>query len=124
METGLYKEKRNLPRFPLALSADVEPVASEEGKEKRSLLTVNVSSGGVFLYSDKPLPVGTTDKIDLLLPLSKFRKLINTCRDVYVKTSGKVLWSDSTGMAIRFDEKYEFQPLGRRNPKRMKRPHS
>lgn len=124
METGLYKEKRNLARFPLALSADVEPLASEKANEKLSLLTVNVSSEGVFLYSDKPLPVGTAVKINLLLPLSKFKKLIKTCRDVYVKTSGKVLWSDSTGMAIRFDENYEFHPLGKRKPKSVDRHHS
>lgn len=104
------RENRKMHRFELVLPAKVEPVRPNVKKsEVLEFLTGNVSAGGAFFRTDKPLPAGTPVRIDLILPLDKLRNLSG--KKAYVKVDGKVLRSDERGMAVSFSSRYRIIPL-------------
>jgi hypothetical protein len=107
----IRKERRRLGRFRLEIPAKIEMVGSEWGKTKRDLRTSNISSGGAFFHTKQPLPEGSPVKIDLILPLEKLKGLKNDHKQAYIKVTGKVLRSESKGMAISFDQDYVIHPL-------------
>ena len=101
-------EKRRLERFDLHIPATVETLNPDYQEKITNLLTTNICSGGAYFHIIQPLPQGTQVKIDLVLPLDKLRKLKKEHRKVYIRVTGKVLRSESEGMAICFDEDYHI----------------
>ncbi len=103
-------ENRRLERFGLELPAKIEiRKRSTKETEIMNLFTGNVCAGGAFFHTDKPLPVGTQVKIDLILPLEKLKKIKG--KNACIKVDGKVLRSDENGMAVRFNKRYKIIPL-------------
>jgi len=102
------KERRKLERFQLKLPAEIEVVSRVAGleKEKLSLQTENICSGGAFFYTSNPLPEGTQVKIDMLLNFHRLKTIEN--RRPLIKVKGSVLRSEYTGMAIQFGNGYEI----------------
>ena len=111
MVTIIKRERRRLGRFRLEIPATIEVVNSDWERVKRGLKTSNISSGGAFFHTKEPLPEGTPVKIDLILPLDKLKHLKKDHKQAYIKVSGKVLRSESKGMAISFDQDYVIRPL-------------
>ena len=111
METG---EKRRLERFELRIPAKIEVVTSDQDREPLDLFTSDICSGGAFFHTDQPLPEGTDVKIDLVLPLEEIKKLREDTSHAYIKISGTVLRSESSGMAVCFKGNYKIQPLSRK----------
>jgi hypothetical protein len=111
MVTIIKKERRQLGRFRLQIPAKIEVIDSDLEKEERDLKTSNISSGGAFFHTKQPLPEGTPVKIDLILPLDQLKRLKNDHKQAYIKVTGKVLRSESKGMAISFDTNYVIRPL-------------
>ena len=107
------REKRKLERYGLKIPATIEVVTSDQGEEILDLMTKDICSGGAFFHTSQPLPTGTNVKIDLILPLDRLKKLNNDCPQAYIKVTGTVLRSESTGMAICFHEDYHIRPWGR-----------
>lgn len=106
------EERRKLERFDLELPAKIGFI-NETHKEKiLNLLTSNICSGGAYFQSTQLLPEGTRVKIDLALPLDKLTRLKEEYRQAYIKVTGRVLRSESEGMAICFDEDYEIRGVG------------
>lgn len=105
------KERRKLQRFDLEVPAKIEVMDSGQEKEIVNLLTSNICSGGAFFHTPEPLPEGTQVRLDLVLPLDKLRELKNDSKHAYIKVTGTVLRSESTGMAICFNEDYKIMPL-------------
>jgi len=101
-------ERRRLERFDLVLPAAIE--LSNEHYEERmiNLLTTNVCSGGAYFHTNQPLPEGTKVKLDLVLPLEKLKKIKAEHKKVLIKVTGKVLRTESEGMAICFDRDYRI----------------
>ena len=106
------KEKRTLQRFDLEIPAKIESTTSDQEKRLLNLLTSNICSGGAFFHTTQPLPEGTQVKIDLVLPLDKLKQLKDDCKQAYIKVTGRVLRSESEGMAILFDKDYLIRPSG------------
>ena len=111
MVSIIKKERRKLGRFRLEIPAKIEMIGSEWGKTRRDLRTSNISSGGAFFHTEQPLPEGTPVKLDLILPLEKLKRLKNDDKQAYIKVTGKVLRSETKGMAISFDQNYVIRPL-------------
>jgi hypothetical protein len=107
----IKKERRKLGRFRLEIPARIETIGAEWGEGRRDFRTSNISSGGAFFHTEQPLPEGSPVKIDLILPLEKLKRLENEHRQAYIKVTGKVLRSESKGMAISFDQNYVIRPL-------------
>ena len=100
------KERRKLERFDLKISATIESMTSDQEKRLLNLLTSNICSGGAFFHTTQPLPEGSQVKIDLVLPLDNLKKLKDDCKQAYIEVTGRVLRSESEGMAILFDKNY------------------
>lgn len=58
-----YKNDRKNLRAPIAAR-----ISCKDGTHYRSYITLNIGEGGMFVESDKPLPVGEIITPDLLLP--------------------------------------------------------
>jgi len=108
------EEKRGLERFELEIPARIKVSTAERKEEALDLLTSDISSGGAFFHTSQPLEEGTDVKIDLILPIKKLMKEIDKAggdfQHTYIKISGKVLRTESRGMAIVFNEDYEISP--------------
>ena len=101
-------EKRSLKRFDLVLPAAIELLHEDHKERTVNLVTTNVCSGGAYFHTTQPLPEGTQVKIDLVLPLDKLRKLKKEHKKAFIKVTGKVLRTESEGMAICFDKDYQI----------------
>ena len=106
-------EKRKLERFDLKIPSKIESLSESSKTDVVELLTSNVCSGGAYFKTNQPLAVGTEIKIDLFLPLNKFKQVKSICEKVHINLSGIVLYSDPHGMGVCFDEKYKIRQLWR-----------
>ena len=108
MISKLVKDRRKIERFDLSMSAKIEVVDQDQGRETLNLMTKDICAGGAFFHTTNPLPKGTQVKLYLVLD-GKFRRL--TGRQAHAKVTGMVLRSESIGMAISFDKDYKIIPL-------------
>jgi len=100
-------DERKLERFTLELVASIS-VSGKEGEEKDlKFNTSDISSGGAFFNTEKPLPVGTEIKLDMVLPLDKLKKLKG--KQAKIEVSGAVVRIDQEGMAISFKKDYQIK---------------
>jgi len=106
-----FIEKRKMERFALNLPALLS-IKDESGNTRAfEFMIRDICAGGAFFKTDYPLSVGTDVKMDLIIPLDKFKSGKNnrTCIDV----SGSVIRKESQGMAVCFDKKYSISPWNR-----------
>ena len=104
-------EKRKLQRFDLKIPSKIESLSQSSKTDAVELLTSNICSGGAYFKTNQPLAVGTEIKIDLFLPLNKFKQVKSICEKVQINLRGIVLYSDPHGMGVCFDENYRMQQL-------------
>jgi len=110
----MMAEKRKLERFDLKIPAKIKQAdlsQNDRGEEVPDLTTSDVSSGGAFFHTTKPLPKGTDVKIELILPLDKLKELSDDILHAQIKVSGTVIRTESGGMAISFDSNYQILPV-------------
>jgi hypothetical protein len=108
------EEKRKLERFDLKIPAKIKLADLSQdvrGEEIPDLMTNDISSGGAFFHTTKPLPKGTDISIDLILPLDKLKKLSEDSLHALIKVTGTVIRTESGGMAISFDSNYQISPV-------------
>lgn len=86
--------------------------SGQEGRGEKipNLMTSDICSGGAFFHITQPLPEGSQVKIDLILPLDNPKKYKDGWQQAHIKVTGTVLRSESTGMAICFNENYQIRP--------------
>jgi hypothetical protein len=109
------QERRRLERFTIELPAKIEAAGAEQ--RLLNLFTKDISSGGAYFRTQKPLPVGTEVRVDLVLPLDKLKKFLSDREKVTVNVTGTVLRAEPRGMAVGFSEDYKFGS-GKRNKSR------
>ena len=96
-------EKRALQRFTIELPVHVFP--SMNGGHNVVLKSIDICSLGAFIETPDPFPVGTRLEMDVFL-------LSNSgAEDDIIRTNGEVIRTGPTGMAVRFDEKYQILPI-------------
>ena len=106
-------EKRKVERFDLQLEAFISRPGEVSQEDSGSLVTRDISMNGVFLITDKPLPVGSNVSVDMILTLGGTKK--QDSQKAWIKASGKVLRADSQGMAVCFDDKSRILPLSKKS---------
>jgi len=104
-------EKRKLERFDLKIPSKIESLSQSPKEDIVELLTSNICSGGAYFETNQPLTVGTEIKVDLFLPLNKFKQLESICDKVHINLSGIVLHSDPHGMGVCFDGNFKMRQL-------------
>jgi len=104
-------ERRKLERFELEIPATVEVISdlAQEERRRLNLLTSDICSGGAYFHTDQPLAEGTEVNIDLVLSIESLKKLSG--KQAYIKVSGKVIRSETRGMAICFSPSYRIRAL-------------
>jgi len=101
-------EKRKMERFSLELPTYLSIVNKGEKRKSLKFITSNICSGGAFFKTEKPLSIGTDVKLNIILPLDKFKNVKSKRSSIYV--SGSVIRTDQQGMAICFDKRYKITP--------------
>jgi hypothetical protein len=108
------EERRKLERFDLTLPTTVEILDPKPGVSRTSFeyLTRDVSSGGAFLLTGHPLPIGTHVVADMVLKAENLRRSSGYPQ---VKAFGYVIRTEVTGMAVCFNGRCRFAPLSAPN---------
>ncbi len=82
-------------------------VADQDGNDVIvELEAVNVSGSGVFCKTGRPLPVATPVVVNMVFPLDVLENMEGKMAEFNV--SGRVLRVSDGGMAIGFDDEFEF----------------
>ena len=102
-------ENRKVERFNLNLEAYVFMGGNASATKPYNLITRDVSANGAYLLTDKPLPIGTKVKVDVVLSVEDQKN--QAARKALIKACGSVLRTDREGMAIGFDESSRFMPF-------------
>ena len=103
-------ELRKHKRFKVRLPAKIEVVSRDPQGETQVVRAEsgNIGLGGAFFHTLSPLPEGAPVKVDLAL---HFRNLVFPLnRWPLLRVQGRVLRSEPTGMAIRFEKRYRIVP--------------
>ena len=111
-------DRRKVERFALEIPAKIRTSGSE--KMELDIMTSNISSEGAFFQTSSTLEEGTSVNIELTLPLERLAKYLeNRLEDsgsTLIKLSGKVLRTESEGMAISFNSDYIMSPFSKIAP--------
>ncbi len=105
------ENSRRLQRYSLKLPATLEIISEAERHDQEfiNLLTSDVCSGGAYFHTEQPLPEGTSVKVDLVLSIEELKKLEG--KHALIKVTGKVIRTESAGMAISFEGGYTIKPV-------------
>ena len=101
-------ENRRVERFDLDLKAFVSVSGDTNQSNSLTMQTRDISTNGVYLLTENPLPIGTKVKVDMILSLDELKKLGGKA---LIKTSGEVLRTESGGMAVCFDRNSRIMPF-------------
>ena len=87
--------------------------AEQDGNDDRDVIfelkAANISGRGVFCETDRPFPLDTAVDIDIVLPLDALENMEG--KKAEFRVSGRVIRVSDQGMAIGFDDEFEFFPL-------------
>ncbi len=101
-------EKRKMERFSLEIPTRIIWTDNGSKQESLGLMTSNICSGGAFFKTEKPLSIGTDVKLNIILPLDKFKNVKG--KTSHINIAGSVIRTDQQGMAICFDKRYKITP--------------
>ena len=107
----IENEKRNLERYSLKAPAKIIPVNFGNKDDKFRFETTNICAEGAFFHSSHPLPEGTVVDVEIVLPLNKLRILKHSAEKIHLKINGKVIRSESEGIAVSFQKYYQIVRL-------------
>ena len=106
---GHMKDKRKFERFEIKVPARIE-IPGQEGRiEKLDLETHDLSAGGTFIKLGDSMLEGCEVKIDIVLSFEELRTETDPNGSLILSTTGHVVRSGPDGVAIRFNENYEFK---------------
>lgn len=109
VDGGQMKNKRKFERFEVSVPARIE-VPEQDGRTlKFDLETYDLSAGGTFIKLEKPLSEGCEVKIDIILSFEELKTETDPNGSLILSTTGRVVRSGPHGIAIRFNENYEFK---------------
>ena len=103
-------EKRSVERFDLQIKTILNVQDETTVDKQQILLSRDISCSGVFLDTEKPLPIGTRVDMNLMLNQLAFGQKESDDK-INIITSGKVVRNNSHGMAVQFDELYKITPI-------------
>jgi hypothetical protein len=102
------EERRRLERFELQTPTRIEVQIEAGHKDFFSLITRDISSRGAYVNTAQPLPEGLLVKLELLLSPEMLRKMVGEMGKAKIRVRGRVIRSDSEGMAIEFESRYKI----------------
>jgi hypothetical protein len=105
------EERRKLERFELRAPARIVLQSGSNRSLLDKLTTRDISSSGAYVYSSHSLPEGANVRMDLVITLEALQKLAGENSTARIRVKGKVVRSDSDGVAIKFESGYRITAL-------------
>jgi len=99
-------ERRKIERFSLELATYLSIIGGDKNSKYLKLVSSNICSEGAYFETEKPLSVKTEVKLDIIIPLDKFKSVKGKVS--HIEVSGSVIRTDQQGMAICFDKGYKI----------------
>ena len=96
---------RNNDRYAVELTSFLLIIDEQETVSVESV-TKDISAGGAFFETGRPIASGTEVKVDLVMPISKLRMM--RANRAHIKVSGVVTRTDKDGIAVCFDKNYQI----------------
>ena len=96
-------DRRTTDRFPLENALRYRFLEAQESGSAGTGQTLNMSSGGMLLKVEAPLPVGEQIEVSVDWPAQ-----LNACCGLKLVALGKVVRSNADSAAVRI-EKYDFR---------------
>ena len=101
-------DKRKFERLEINVPVRVEIITQEGQREKYDLEANNLSAVGVYIKHGKLLPEGLEVKIELFFNFEELKTPADPDGKLIIFTTGRVLRSGPEGMAIGFNDDYDF----------------
>ena len=98
-----------MDRFSLELPAWISAIDQNGKPQTLEVVTRDICAGGAFLQTDQPLSVGMNIEMNLIIPLRNLPKAKN--RRSRIDVSGSVIRTESQGVAVCFDKRYQISPV-------------
>ena len=96
-------EKRKVERFDLHVETLLHVHVEGLIERTNRLISRDISSNGVFLTTNNPLPIGT--KVDLIFMIDLPELAINSnIKKTNINTSGRVIRAEEQGFAVEFEK--------------------
>ena len=102
LKPNFYTSRRKMERFDLELTVYFSMLDKSKKKKSYEFMISNISAGGAFFNTDKPLATGSNVKLSIIFPLGKFKNVKHKASQLNL--SGSVIRTDYKGMAICFAE--------------------
>ncbi len=96
-------ERRSIERFEIDLPVQLEC----NGKVQKDIATADISSKGVFLRTHTPFSLGVRVGLSVFVPVGKD----GIKGESMIRTSGKVIRVQQSGMAVLFDHECKISSL-------------
>ena len=93
------KNKRAMERFSLQFEAEIHSINGFVLSPPIKARTKDISSAGVFIYTENVQPVGIKVGIDIYLPIKKLK--VTEKASTILRISGTITRVETTGMAVR-----------------------
>ncbi len=100
--------KRKFERYDISAPARLEILEPEEMKDRMLLKSHDLSAGGVFIKTSRPIPEGSTVKMEFLLRLPEPDAKSSSPRATVIIVTGRIVRSTDEGMAILFNDDYDI----------------
>lgn len=115
-------ERRTQERFFFNLKARISYQFFDEATTKAiETVAANISAGGAFLQTQRPLPLSGKVQVEFLLSGEDLKKLkfilsMSTLlsmsgNNAWVKATGIVIRRENHGVAVIFDQNYQLTPM-------------
>jgi len=102
----VINEKRKVERFDLHVETILQVKDAESKDRNQQLISRDISSDGVFLETNDPLPIGTKVDLSFFISLNKLNSYLKN-KVVNISTSGMVIRADEQGVAVKFDKQHK-----------------
>lgn len=114
-------ERRMHERYSLRIQTKITAETLSGKTPLMEFLTANISAGGAFIETERPLPLASKVRLDFLFSLEdlqmlKFILSLETLKSwkgtrVWIRATGIVVRHETNGMGIIFDENYQISPM-------------
>jgi hypothetical protein len=105
------KDRRSYERFPLELQSSLYSWSETCWTEGLQVTTRDISSAGLYIETEHPLPANVPVRVELSIPLQHGYQ--QASRGWVLISTGSVIRQDRDGMAVKFDKSQLFTLLNR-----------
>lgn len=115
------RERRNQERFSLQLKTKIMAESGTGITPLFELVTADISAGGAFIATSRPLPIASKVRMEFFLSLEELARLrfilaqeslkVWTGDRAWVMATGVVIRVEARGVAVIFDQNYQVTPM-------------